>query len=270
MFNLNGYVTLVACQDQENLPLAGLGVTVWQNVRPTLCKGGSVASWLSNSGVPLGYGGDLRSGFAFTSFEPAEGACAVPDAFEFLDAAGVSVPWYDEGRHFGYTVPGVSRVSFLKGVGSVLEGLSDIGVVPRALSQGVNEVGDNAYVAWLQWRADADGRVDGLHLVAGDPTLNGSPAVGLPFIKGAPQLVGVPVEEYGHRLVTRIFTNFTAGFVTIKFPLFDANCVCYDAGKGLYALPVVVALGSESPLWVPGDTGARMRYVGAVFGAMGL
>lgn len=228
-----------------------------------------VASWLSNSGVPLGYGGDLRSGFSFTSFEPAEGACAVPDAFEFLDAAGVSVPWYDKGRHFGYTVPGVSRVSFLKGVGSVLEGLSDIGVVPRALSQGVNEVGDNAYIAWLQWRADADGRVRGLRLVAGDPTLKGFPTVGLPFVKGAPQLVGVPVEEYGYRLVAK-FTNFTSGFVTIKFPLFSRSRVCYDADMGLYSLPVVVTFGSSSPLWVPGDLDSRMRYANAVLDAMGL
>jgi hypothetical protein len=230
-----------------------------------------VASWLSNSGVPLGYGGDLRNGFAFTSFEPAEDACAVPDAFEFLWAAGVSVSWYDEGRYFGYTVPGVSRVSFLKGVGSVLEGFGeDVGVVPRALNQGLDSVGDNAYVAWLQWRADADGRVSGLRLVAGDPTLNEFPAVRLPFIDGTPQLVGVPVEEYGHRLATKMFTNFTSGFVTIKFPLFGANRVCYDAGRGLYALPVVVTLGSESPLWVPGDLGARMRYIRAVLGSMGL
>ena len=230
-----------------------------------------VASWLSNSGVPLGYGGDLRNGFAFTSFEqPAEDACAVPDAFEFLWAAGVSVPWYDEGRHFGYTVSGVSKVSFLKGVGSALGDLGDVGVDSRALSQGVGNVGDNAYVAWLQWRADADGRVSGLRLVAGDPTLNGFPAVRLPFIDGTPQLVGVPVEEYGHRLVTKMFTNFTSGFVTIKFPLFGANRVCHDADRGLYALPVVVTLGSESPLWMPGDLGARMRYVRAVLSAMGL
>ena len=152
----------------------------------------------------------------------------------------------------------------------MLEGFGeDVGVVPRALSQGVGDVGDNAYVAWLQWRADADGRVRGLRLVAGDPTLKGFLAVGLPFVKGAPQLVGVPTDEYGYRLVTN-FTNFTAGFVTIKFPLFDANCVCYDAGKGLYALPVVVAFGSSSPLWVPGDLDSRMRYANAVLDAMGL
>ena len=70
--------------------------------------------------------------------------------------------------------------------------------------------------------------------------------------------------------MTKMFTNFTSVFVTIKSPLFNANRVCYDAGKGLYSLPVVVTLGSESPLWVPGDLGARMRYVKAVLGAMGL
>lgn len=229
-----------------------------------------VASWLSNSGVPLGYGGDLRNGFAFTAFESAEGACAVPDAFEFLDAAGVSVPWYNEGNYFGYTVSGVSKISSLKGVGSVLGDLGDVGVDSRALSQGVDGAGDNAYVAWLLWGVDDGGRVGDVHLVAGDPTLNGFPTVGLPFIKGAPQLVGVPVEEYGYRLVTKMFTNFTSVFVTIKSPLFNANRVCYDAGKGLYSLPVVVTLGPESPLWVPGDLGARMRYVKTVLGAMGL
>ena len=228
-----------------------------------------VASWLSNSGVPLGYGGDLRSGFAFTSFEPGEGARAVPIAFEFLEAAGVSVPWYDEGRHFGYAIPGVSRVSFLKGVGSVLEGLSDIGVVPRALSQGVNEVGDNAYIAWLLWGADDGGRVGDVHLVAGDPTLNGCPTVGLPFIMGAPQLVGIPTDEYGYRLVTS-FTNCTSGFVTMKFPLFSRSRVCYDADRRLYSLPGVVTWGSSSPLWVPGDLDTRMRYANAALDAMGL
>ena len=87
----------------------------------------------------------------------------------------------------------------------------------------------------LLLRADADGRVDGLRLVAGDPTLKGFLAVRLPFVKGAPQLVGVPTDEYGYRLVAK-FTNFTSGFVTIKFPLFSRSRVCYDAGKGLYAL----------------------------------
>lgn len=228
-----------------------------------------VASWLSNSGVPLGYGGDLRNGFAFTAFESAEGACAVPDAFEFLDAAGVSVPWYNEGNYFGYTVSGVSKISSLKGVGSVLGDLGDVGVDSRALSQGVDGAGDNAYVAWLLWGVDDGGRVGDVHLVAGDPTLNGFPTVGLPFIKGAPQLVGVPTDEYGYRLVAN-FTNCTSGFVTMKFPLFSRSRVCYDAGKGLYSLPVVVAFGSSSPLWVPGDLDSRMRYANAVLDAMGL
>lgn len=121
----------------------------------------------------------------------------------------------------------------------------------------------------LLLRADADGRVDGLRLVAGDPTLKGFLAVRLPFVKGAPQLVGVPTDEYGYRLVAK-FTNFTSGFVTIKFPLFSRSRVCYDAGKGLYSLPVVVAFGSSSPLWVPGDLDFRMRYANAVLDAMGL
>lgn len=188
------------------------------------------------------FGAGSEEGITFALFKPHDGVKAVSGSPEQF---GFELPQYDAQKHFCYAVSGVSTVSFFKTARSAVKGLVGVdsaGELRMEVALAARKGGNHAYVGWVQWFVGADGKVSELRLVAGDPTSNGCPVETLPFIVGVPNLVDVPVEEYGYRIVNDVFTNCTFGDVTVGAPLFEGNRICYDTGKRAYSLPVVVTM----------------------------